>query len=169
MSINVKKALKYIGNRAIILLVIVLVCLLVYSATFNTTKVKTFIADAMEDRAQVLLRHQGVEELSKYFDASYIEKDQALTQNDYSMYHITGYDYRLDITKTSVMWIAPTKATVTVEEQVLDIRGTLEGTDEDKIGKSSHPPAWPGARYKVHMSKHEGRWYITKIDKTKDL
>ena len=31
------------------------------------------------------------------------------------------------------------------------------------------PPEWQAAKYKVKMKKYDGKWYIVKMDKMKDL
>lgn len=169
MENNTQKALKYISKRLLIISIVAVLSILAFNIAFNQSKVRTFVGDAMEARASTLLTHEDTDSIKKFFDASFLEKNPDFLKNEYQYYHVTGYDYALDINKISVGWISPSKATATASERITNIRGVYTGSEEDKAGKAENPPEWTSAKLKVRMRKYDGRWYITSIEKVKEL
>lgn len=166
---QVRSTTIYVLKKFIIFCVIVLIAILGFNIAFNQARVRVFVNDAFTARANAILEDTGGSGLDKYFSEEFLTADSIVTDSPYALYEVSRYDYKLDITHISVGWIAPTKAKVTFNEYVDEIRGQFKGTSEEKIGMPDTPPEWTPARYKITLKKSEGKWYITEIEKVKDL
>lgn len=136
---------------------------------FNQMRVRTFVKDALTVRTNTVLENTDTKKMANFFDENFIRTDELLVNNPYSLYDVSGYEYKMDIDHISVGWLAPRKANVIVEEYVTEIKGQFSGTAEEKVGMSDFPPEMAPARYKIKLKKSEGRWYIVEIEKVKDL
>ena len=149
------------------LLLGIAVCAFYYA--MNLTNVQIVLKDGLARRAQVVMRMETGEELGKYFQQSYLERDAALLAAEtgtspYQDYNIRGIDHRISMDFT---WIWPWDDTVRVDitERLPHIDGRIKGSKADEAVKANgpsalYPPPWQSARYRVALVRENGRWMI---------
>lgn len=165
----VRNATLYALKKIVMFLILVLVAILAFCIAFNQFRVRTFVNDAFTERANVILENTDTKTLSSFFEENFIAGDPMLVERKYALYDVSRYDYKLDIDYLSVGWISPSKASVVISEYVTEIKGQFSGDPEEKIGLGDTPPEWTAAKYKVKLKKSDGKWYITEMEKLKDL
>ncbi|MBR6029357.1 MAG: hypothetical protein IKP40_09730 [Clostridia bacterium] len=152
------------------------VCAFYYA--MNLTNVQIVLKDGLARRAQVVMRMEDGQELTKYFQQTYLERDAALLAAEqgtspYQNYTIRGIDHRIDLGFT---WIWPwdDTARVDVTERLPHIDGRIKGSKAEEAvaagGPSAvYPPAWASARYRVTLVKESGRWMIKSMTLLENL
>ena len=169
---RLRRFIWYLASR--LLLVIVLLGLFTVTLYYamNTTNVYIVLKDGMAKRAQVIMMNEDTTELNKYFQSSFLQRDQNLLiaeegQSPYQYYTIRGIDHRLELTW---MWCWPWESTARVEftERIPRIDGRLNRTYAD-AAKALYgdgyetPPKWQGGRYTATLVKENNQWHIKSI------
>ena len=116
----------------------------------------------MAKRAQVIMMGESPSELTKFFQGSYLQRDENLLlaidgRSPYSYYTIRGIDHRLEMTW---MWCWPWESTARVEfiETIPRIDGRVNG-DYAEAARALYgegyesPPKWQGGRYTAPWSR----------------
>ena len=126
----------------------------------------------MAKRAQVIMMDEPSTELTKFFQGSYLQRDENLQlaidgKSPYSYYNVRGIDHRLNMTW---MWCWPWDSTarVTFTESIPRIDGRVRSKDADAAralyGASyESPPRWQSGRYTATLVKENGQWHIRSI------
>ena len=138
----------------------------------NMTNMYVVLKDGMARRAQVVMMQEDVSELTKFFQQSFLTRDQAVqdvlnNSSPYRDYNIRGIDHRLEMGFTWV-WPWDTTARVDIVERIPRIDGRVKGARaEDYIeafgDKAIYPPEWSSARYRVQLVKENGQWRIRSL------
>ena len=162
----------YLASRLLLLTMVALLCVAVFYYAMNAANISIVLKDGMAKRAQVIMMGESADELVKYFQSSYLQRDEnlqmALAGNSpYKNYTVRGIDHRLEMTW---MWCWPWESTARAEftETVPRIDGRIQGQYREsailKYGESIvYPPAWTGAKYVANLVKENGQWHIKSI------
>lgn len=162
----------HIASRLLVLTLVLGLMIVGFYYAMNATNIYVVLKDGMALRAQVILGTEDADELTKYFQTSFIQRDPQVQNalagySPYEDYNIRGIDHRLDM---SFLWVWPwdTVARVTITERVPRIDGRVKGSVADeyveKQGTSAlYPPAWQGMRYQAILVKENGQWHIRSL------
>ena len=149
------------------LLLILLMAALGYGAfatAMNASNLYILSVEGLQLRAACILQEGDRAALTEYFTAKFLENDPALYSDTYESYTVTGYDYRVEVEKISVLPWSET-ATVTVVDRMANLAGEWneqqaeqEAAEEEDAAVTL--PKWEEARYLVRFRNEDGRWYI---------
>ena len=167
-----RRLIWHIASRLLIATVVLGMMVIGFYYAMNMANMQVVLKDGMARRAQVVMMQEDASELSKFFQQSFLSRDQAVQDtlnglSPYRDYNVRGIDHRLEMGFT---WVWPWDSTARVEivERIPRIDGRVKGTKaEDYIAAygddAIYPPRWVSARYQVHMVKENGRWHIRNL------
>ena len=169
---RLRRFIWYLASR--LLLVIVLLGLFTVTLYYamNTTNVYIVLKDGMAKRAQVIMMGEDATELNKFFQSSYLQRDENLIQamdgqSPYQYNTVRGIDHRLDMTW---MWCWPWETTVRAEfvERIPRIDGRVNRTYTEAARQLYgeeylSPPRWQAGRYTATLVKENNQWHIKSI------
>lgn len=173
--LKLRRLVWYIASRLFLLLTVISLCVVVFYYAMNAANIHIVLKDGMAKRAQVIMMGESPDILNKFFQTSYLQRDENLQrailgQSPYSCYTIRGIDHRLTMT---YMWCWPwentARATFTEEIPRIDGRVNPKFSDIAKglYGESyQSPPRWQGAAYSATLVKENGQWHIRNISVT---
>lgn len=175
----VRRTIWYIATRLLVISLVLGLIVLAFYYAMNFTNIQVVLKDGMAQRTKtIMLMDTDNDQLSKFFSATWLEKDGPLNtalqgNSEYADYNIRGIDHRLEM---SFFWVWPWDDTVRVNitETVPRIDGRVKGTRADSViaarGENGvYPPAWKGTRYRVTMSREGGQWKIKGITTTETI
>ena len=167
-----RRLIWHIASRLLIITVVLGMMVISFYYAMNMSNMYVVLKDGMARRAQVVMMQEDASELNKYFQQSFLARDQAVQDtlnglSPYRDYTIRGIDHRLEMGFTWV-WPWDTTAKVVIVERIPRIDGRIKGTKaEDYIAvygdDAIYPPRWVSARYQVQMVKENGRWHIRSL------
>ncbi len=135
-----------------------------FSTAMNASNLYILSVEGLQLRAACILQVGDQTALAEYYTDQFLENDPALYSNTYQPYTITGYDYRVEVEKVSVLPWSET-ATVTVVDRMVNLTGKWneqqaeqENTNEEDT--TAVLPKWEEARYLIRFRIEDGRWYI---------
>ena len=162
----------YLASRLFILLALLSFAVVTFYYAMNATNISVILKDGMALRAQVIMMDEDSDELSKFFQTNYLQRDENLQlaesgQSPYLCYTIRGIDHRL---KMTWMWCWPWESTARAEftERIPRIDGRLD-TDYTETAKALYgesyetPPKWQAGRYTATLVKENNQWHIKSI------
>lgn len=118
------------------------------------------VNEGMNLRAECILQNGEVPDLAGYLTSECLKNDASLRSKHaatYSGYSVSSYDYRLTVDRMHVFpW--HTELYVEVIEQIPSIKAT------PSEGVSPEIPEWTPVKYRLHLTKVEGRWLISEIE-----
>lgn len=169
---RLRRFIWYLASR--LLLVIVLLGLFTVTLYYamNATNVYIVLKDGMAKRAQVIMMGEDATELNKFFQSSYLQRDENLIQaldgqSPYLYYTVRGIDHRLEMTW---MWCWPWETTVRAEfvERIPRIDGRVNRAYSEAArqlyGEAYlSPPRWQAGRYTTTLVKENNQWHIKSI------
>ena len=163
----------YLASRLLILLVLLGFAVVTFYYFMNVTSISIILKDGMALRAQVIMMDEDPDELTKYFQTTYLQRDENLLlamddQSPYALYTVRGIDHRLKLTW---MWCWPWDTTAKAEftERIPRIDGRINRTYEETAialyGENNYesPPAWQAASYSATLVKENDQWHIRSI------
>ncbi len=154
----------FFRRRAIIVLIVFLLCALVFVYAMQITSVVVLADSAMRARVEYAIGSdasvQSEDYLSRFFSEQYLNTGelQAL-YNTYDNCTISSY---MQMSSVQWVWTWPWggSAYVKVHEKLSNITGDVVG---DETG-AEQIPAWPGGIYALTLAKHQGVWLITNME-----
>lgn len=162
----------YLAGRLLLLLAVFSLCVVTLYYAMNATNIYIVLKDGMAKRAQVIMMDESPEELTKFFQGSYLQRDENLMlaidgKSPYTYYTVRGIDHRLSMTW---MWCWPWESTARVHftETIPRIDGRVNGSYAEAAqalygeGYES-PPRWQGGKYTATLVKENGQWHIRSI------
>lgn len=155
-----RRSIWYVLRALLIAAAVLLLALGLFLTGMNVSNLYILTTEGMELRAETILYHNSVLELTKYFTEEFVQNDAALYEGLYDGFTIKTYNYRIDIERFSVSPWGDT-ATFRVVERMLDISATQKDTTE--TAEKLTLPDWTDARYDVVFKKIDGRWYIKEL------
>ena len=172
----VRRTIWYVATRLLVISLILGMIVLGFYYAMSFTNIHVVLKDGMAQRTKAIMQIEMKENtLDKFFSTSWLERDGTLNaalqgNSEYSDYNVRGIDHRLEM---NFFWVWPWDTTVSVNitETVPRIDGRVKGTKAESViatrGESAvYPPAWPGMKYRVTMSKEGGQWKIKNITLT---
>jgi len=163
----------YLASRLFILLALLSFAVVTFYYAMNATNISVILKDGMALRAQVIMMDEDSDELSKFFQTNYLQRDENLLQalegeSPYAIYTIRGIDHRLQLTW---MWCWPWDTTAKAEfiERIPRIDGRINRAYEETAislyGEDNYesPPDWQSARYTATLVKENDQWKIRSI------
>ena len=169
---KLRRFIWYLASRLFLILAVVSLCVVTLYYAMNATNIYIVLKDGMAKRAQVIMMDAPANDLTKFFQGAYLQRDDNLQRaidgkSPYSYYTVRGIDHRLSM---SWMWCWPWENTarVTFTESIprIDGRVTAKHADSAKAlygeGYES-PPRWQGGKYTVTMVKENNQWHIRSI------
>ena len=169
---RLRRFIWYLASRLLLVIVLLGLFIVTFYYAMNATNVYIVLKDGMAKRAQVIMMDEDASELNKFFQSSYLQRDENLLlaeegQSPYQCYTIRGIDHRMTMTW---MWCWPWESTARVEftERVPRIDGRLNQSFADTAkalyGESYEtPPKWQGGRYTATLVKENNQWHIKNI------
>ena len=172
----VRRTIWYIATRLLVISLILGLIVLGFYYAMNFTNIHVVLKDGMAQRVKTIMQiDMNENSLDKYFSASWLERDSALNaalqgNSAYADYNVRGIDHRLEM---SFFWVWPwdTSVNINIMETVPRIDGRVKGTRAESViatrGESAvYPPAWPGMKYRVTITREAGQWKIKNITQT---
>ena len=169
----------YLASRLLILLVLLGLAVVTFYYAMNATDISVVLKDGMAMRAQVIMMGEDPTELTKFFQTSYLQRDENLLtalngKSPYSIYTVRGIDHRLQLTW---MWCWPWDTTAKAEftERIPRIDGRINRQYEETAialyGEDTYenPPRWQAASYSATLVKENDQWHIRSIQVKKLL
>ena len=162
----------YLASRLLLLTVVLGLLLVTFYYAMNTTNIYVILKDGMAKRAQVIMMQESPKELNKFFQNSYLQRDENLIlaqegHSPYVYYNIRGIDHRLEMTW---MWCWPWEnaARVIFTETIPRIDGRVNAKHVDAASALygedyENPPKWQGGNYTANLVKENNRWHIKSI------
>lgn len=170
---KLRRFIWYLAGRLFLLLMLLSLITFTFYYAMNAANIHIVLKDGMAKRAQiVMMMDEEPDELNKFFQSSYLQRDQNLQlalegKSPYLYYNVRGVDHRLEMTW---MWCWPWDTTARVEftETIPRIDGRVKGQYAEAAralygdGYES-PPRWQGGRYSAVMVKENGQWHIRSL------
>ena len=169
---RLRRFIWYLASRLLLLIVMLGLFTVTFYYAMNATNIYVVLKDGMSKRAQVIMMNEDATELNKFFQTTYLQRDENLQQaldgqSPYQLYTIRGIDHRLEMTW---MWCWPWENTARAEfiERVPRIDGRVNRTHADSAkalyGESyESPPKWQAGRYTATLVKENNQWHIKSI------
>lgn len=162
----------YLAGRLFLLLTLLSLCTVTFYYAMNASNIYIVLKDGMAKRAQVIMMEESPSELTKFFQSSYLQRDENLLlaidgKSPYTYYTVRGIDHRLQMTW---MWCWPWEGTARVEfvETIPRIDGRVNSANSEAAkalygdGYES-PPRWQGGRYAAVMVKENNQWHVRSL------
>ena len=169
---KLRRFIWYLASRLFLILVIASLCVVTFYYAMNATNIYIVLQDGMARRAQVIMMGESANDLTKFFQGSYLQRDENLQlaidgKSPYTYYTVRGIDHRLRMTW---MWCWPWDSTarVTFTETIPRIDGRVNGKSAEAAralyGDSYEaPPRWQGGKYTATLVKENNQWHIRSI------
>lgn len=169
---KMRRFIWYLAGRLFLLVVLLGVFTVTFYYAMNASNIHIVLKDGMAKRAQVIMMQEDSSELTKFFQSSYLQRDENLQlaiegKSPYIYYTVRGIDHRLQMTW---MWCWPwqTKATAEFIETVPGIDGRVRSADAEAAralyGDGYEvPPAWQGGKYSATLVKENNQWHIRNL------
>ena len=162
----------YLASRLFLLLVVFSLCVVTVYYAMNASNIYIVLKDGMAKRAQVIMMNESSAELTKFFQPSYLQRDENLQlaidgKSPYSYYTVRGIDHRL---KMTWMWCWPWDNTARAEftETIPGIDGRVRSANVE-AAKALYgdgyevPPKWQGGKYVATLVKENNQWHIRSL------
>jgi hypothetical protein len=162
----------YLAARLLLLTVLLSLLIITFYYAMNATNMYIILKDGMARRAQVIMMIEEARELNKFFQGSYLQRDENLLlamdgKSPYMFYNIRGIDHRLEMTW---MWCWPWENSARVEftEAIPRIDGRVNAKDAETAKalygeEYESPPKWQGAKYTASLVRENNQWHIKSI------
>ncbi len=169
---KLRRFIWYLASRLLLITVLLGLFTVTFYYAMNATNIYIVLKDGMAKRAQVIMMNEAPGELNKFFQGSYLQRDENLLlaldqKSPYLYYTVRGIDHRLEM---NWMWCWPWENTARAEftERIPRIDGRVNAKYTDAAqalyGEGyENPPKWQGARYTANMVKENNQWHIKSI------
>jgi len=169
---KLRRFIWYLASRLLLILAVFSLCVVTFYYAMNASNIYIVLKDGMAKRAQVIMMDASAADLTKFFQGSYLQRDENLQlaldgKSPYTYYNVRGIDHRLSM---SWMWCWPwdTTARVTFTESIPRIDGRVNSQNADAAralygdGYES-PPRWQSGQYNATLVKENNQWHIRSI------
>ena len=94
-----RRSIWYILRFVLIASVVVTLCYAALMEAMYVSNIYIIVTEGMEMRADCILGNKSKAELTEHFTESWLQEDEAVNGNKYSLYRVDSYDHRLEIEK----------------------------------------------------------------------
>ena len=162
----------YLATRLMLICAVLALMTVAFYYSMNATNIYIVLKDGMARRAQVIMLQESGAELNKYFQNSFLDRDEALLltgqgNSPYIHYTIRGIDHRLQM---EWMWCWPWEDTARADitESIPRIDGRVKSEDREAVLAAGgeallNPPKWQSAKYRAVLTKENGQWRIKSL------
>lgn len=169
---KIRRFIWYLASRLFLVLVLLSAFTVTFYYAMNASNINIVLKDGMAKRAQVIMMQEDSSELTKFFQPSYLQRDENLLlalekKSPYQYYTVRGIDHRLSMTW---MWCWPWENTARAEfvETIPRIDGRVRSQDVEAArvlyGTSyESPPDWQGGKYSATLVKENNQWHIRSL------
>jgi len=169
---KIRRFIWYLASRLFLILAVLSLCVVTFYYAMNASNIYIVLKDGMAKRAQVIMMDESADDLTKFFQGNYLQRDENLQlaiagKSPYTYYTVRGIDHRL---KMTWMWCWPwdSVAKVTFVETIPRIDGRVNSKNADEAkalyGEDyQSPPRWQGGRYTATLVKENNQWHIRAI------
>ena len=169
---RLRRFIWYLARRLLLLTIVAGLCTVTFYYAMNASNIYIVLKDGMAMRAQVIMMDESADDLTKFFQGTYLQRDENLQLaiaglSPYGYYTVRGIDHRLTMTW---MWCWPWENTARVEftETIPRIDGRVNSADataaQALYGDSyESPPKWQGGRYSATLVKENNQWHIRSL------
>lgn len=166
---KISRLVWYIAIRLAAVLLVVTMGVIVFYWAMTSASVNVVVKDGMALRAKIIMMNADSSTLNRYFQGSWVERDEPLQQalrgeSPYQLYTVRGIDHRVN---TEFFFCLPWDTTVRVvfTESIPAVDGRLNGNylewAQKLYGdKYREIPAWPEVRYSAKLVRENGEWHI---------
>ena len=169
-----RRGIWYVAGRLLVICLVVGLMITAFYYAMNLTNIQIILKDGMASRAKYIMGiTEDAGELSKYFQAVWLETDDMITavaqgNTPYADYNVRGIDHRLEM---GFLWVWPweNSTSLDISEKIPRIDGRVKGLKADEVlaaGGDVYPPMWPEAEYQVLLARENGQWKIRRLTKT---
>ena len=175
---KIRRFIWYLASRLFLILAVLSLCVVTFYYAMNASNIYIVLKDGMAKRAQVIMMDESADDLTKFFQGNYLQRDENLQlaiagKSPYTYYTVRGIDHRLSM---SWMWCWPWESTarVTFTETIPRIDGRVNGKNAEAAmalygeGYES-PPRWQGGQYTATLVKENNQWHIRSIALVKPI
>ncbi len=169
---KIRRFIWYLASRLFLVVVLLGVFTVTFYYAMNASNIHIVLKDGMAKRAQVIMMQEDSTELTKFFQTSFLQRDENLQlalngQSPYTYYTVRGIDHRLSMTW---MWCWPWENTARAEfvETIPRIDGRVRSANAESAralyGDSYEaPPRWQGGKYAATLVKENNQWHIRSL------
>lgn len=169
---RLRRFIWYLAGRLLLLIIVLGLCTVTFYYAMNASNIYIVLKDGMAKRAQVIMMGDSAADLTKFFQGSYLQRDENLLlaidgKSPYTYYTVRGIDHRLELTW---MWCWPWESTARVEftEAIPRIDGRVNAGDAEAARAlygdgSESPPKWQAGRYSAVLVKENNQWHIRSV------
>lgn len=169
---KIRRFIWYLAARLFLILAVLSLCVVTFYYAMNASNIYIVLKDGMAKRAQVIMMGESADDLTKFFQGSYLQRDENLQlaiagKSPYTYYTVRGIDHRLTMTW---MWCWPWDSTarVTFTETIPRIDGRVNSKNAEAAKalygeEYESPPRWQGGKYTATLVKENGQWHIRSI------
>ena len=169
---KLRRFVLYLAGRLLLITVLLGLLTVTFYYAMNAANIYIILKDGMAMRAQVIMMGETPDGLTKFFQSSYLQRDENLQtaledKSPYIYYTVRGIDHRLEMTS---MWCWPWENTARAEfkETIPRIDGRVNGKYLEPAkalyGEGyDTPPGWQGAKYTAQLVKENNQWHIKAI------
>ncbi|MBP3371555.1 MAG: hypothetical protein J6L88_03415 [Clostridia bacterium] len=152
-----------------VLLIIVAVAGCSFFVAMDITNLMILVKDGMTMRANVKFASEDydADELTKFFTAEYLTRDDLLNNVVYDQYEIEDYDYDTSVER---VWCWPWQDEVTLV--IACVQHEMDGELKDEYltqeqverGEEVPAPKLENTRYRVYCQRIDDKWTITNLE-----
>ena len=169
---KLRRFIWYLAARLLLVTMLLGLGTVTFYYAMNASNIYIVLKDGMAKRAQVIMMGESPNDLTKFFQGGYLQRDENLLlaidgKSPYTYYTVRGIDHRLEMTW---MWCWPWESTarVTFTETIPRIDGRVNGSYAEAAqalyGEGYEaPPRWQGGRYSATLVKENNQWHIRSI------
>ena len=162
----------YLATRLMLVCALLGLMTVAFYYSMNATNIYIVLKDGMARRAQVIMMGEEPQELNKYFQNSFIDRDEALLltkqgNSPYTHYTVRGMDHRLEM---EWMWAWPWEDTARADitESIPRIDGRVNNESREMLlaaggQENLSPPRWQSAKYRAVLTRENGQWRIKSL------
>lgn len=162
----------YLATRLMLICALLALMTVAFYYSMNATNIYIVLKDGMAKRAQVIMMGEEPQELYKYFQSSFLDRDEALVlakqgNSPYQQYTVRGIDHRLEM---EWMWCWPWEDTARADitERIPRIDGRVKSSSREAVlaaggEQSLSPPRWQSAKYRAVLTRENGQWRIKSL------
>ena len=134
---KLRRLIWYLASRLLLILLLLSLFTVVFYYAMNAANIYIVLKDGMAKRAQVIMMGESPSELTKFFQGSYLQKDENLQiaidgKSPYTYYNVRGIDHRLTMTWGVIPCMVGRPSTGT-GLYMQAVRGAVEALDT-KVG-----------------------------------
>lgn len=162
----------YLATRLIATCVVLAILVVGFYYAMNVANMQVVLKDGMAKRAQTVMMGQSEAELTKYFQQTFLDRDEVLVltrngKSPYTDYTVNGIDHRVSM---AWMWCWPweDRARADIVEEIPKIDGRIKsGLQAAALAEGGEerlsPPRWPSAKYRATLVREDGKWKIQSL------